>query len=258
MTKCKAKRNELAKFLSSFGPGVEDLRLDVKENGLVGGAALSTHFITQRLTIEQDEAGGIIIADLAKVIAFLRACTDENVLLCQEITDTKTGNLRLTCGNSTINLPPTQTIRSSASLELAAKLVNDASANNWESFGDNILTCYGIVDINDLSKVSALGKVVGVDKPYQFTFISKNKEGLIHTGTNVSGQMYHKFHIEDASNSDDDEVIKTRFGPWFPEVIACLPPGKAEIYTGANTVLVFNHQDKDCLLVVIDQDAGEE
>jgi hypothetical protein len=258
MTKCKIKKNELAKFLSSFGPGVEDLRLDVKENGLVGGVALSTHFITQRVTVEQEEAGGIIIADLAKTIAFLRACSDDVVSLNQDITEANTGNLRLTCGNSTINLPPTQKVRSSESLPMATNLVNDASADNWETFGGDPLTCYGIVDINDLSQVSALGKVVGVDKPYQFLFIHKNTEGVINTGDAVSGQMFHKFHIEDATSTDGDGVIKTRFGPWFPEVIACLPPGKAELYTGADSVLVFNHQDKDCLLVVIDQDAGDE
>ena len=258
MTKCTIKRSELQKFLSSFGPGVEDLRLDVKENGLVGGVALSTHFITQRVTVEQEEAGGIIVADLAKALAFLRACTDDTVSLNQEVSDDKTGHLRISCGNSTVNLPPTQEIRSSKSLPVATKLVEEASESNWETFGGNGLTCYGVIDINDLSQVTALGKVVGVDKPYQFTFVESNGEGVIRTGTAVSGQMFHKFHLSDASSTSDEEVVRTQFGPWFPEVIACLPPGKAEIYTGEGTVLVFNHQDKDCLLVVIDQDAGDD
>ena len=258
MTKCKLKRSELQNFLGSFGPGVEDLRLDVKDNGLVGGVALSTHFITQRVTVTQEEAGSIIIADLSKALAFLRACTDDEVSMHQEISDNKTGHLRLSCGNSTVNLPPTQEIRSSKSLPVATKLVEDASESNWESFGENALTCYGVVDVNDLSKVTALGKVVGVDKPYQFSFIEHNSEGVIHTGTAVSGQMFHKFHLEDANSSSEEDVVRTQFGPWFPEVIACLPSGKSEIYTGDGTVLVFNHQDKDCLLVVIDQDAGDE
>ena len=45
---------------------------------------------------------------------------------------------------------------------------------------------------------------------------------------------------------------------WFTDVIGTLPLGKAEMYTGDNAVLVFNHQEKDCLLVVIDQRPDSE
>ena len=51
--KCIVKRNELSSYLCGFGPGVEDLRLDVKDNGVVGGVALSTHFLTKRITVDR-------------------------------------------------------------------------------------------------------------------------------------------------------------------------------------------------------------
>jgi len=256
MTKCIVKRTELSGFISGFGPGVDDLRLNVSNDQLVGGVALSTHFLTKRITVEQQESGGLVVADVSKLLAFLRACSDDNVSIQQEVTDKKTSNFKITCGNSSVSLPPTSEVKSSASLEMASVLVNKAGEDNWESFGENKLTCYGVIDVADLSSVASLGKVVGVDKPYKFSFVPNASEGTIHTGTGVSGQMFHKFHIADAKETNS-EVVHTQFGPWFPEVLACLPSGKCEIYTGASAVLVFNHQDKDCLLVVIDQDAGE-
>ena len=113
--------------------------------------------------------------------------------------------------------------------------------------------------MSELAPVSALGKVVGADKPYHLSFIASNNEAVIHTGSSVSGQMFHKVSIKDADGPNGEEdVVKTSFGPWFPDVLSCLPAGKTEVYTGDSTVLVFNHQDKHCLLVVIDQDLAEE
>ncbi len=255
--KCIVKRNELSSYLCGFGPGVEDLRLDVKDNGLVGGVALSTHFLTKRITVDQKESGALVIAELSKVLAFLKACSGEDVELHQPHNDKGAGALRIQCGSSTISLPPSQEIKSSQALEMATKLVNEASESNWEQFGEADLTAYGVIDTTDLKAIASLGKVVGQDKPYKFTFVSKQSQAVVHTGTQVSGQMFHRIDVADASENND-EIISSQYGPWFPEVLSCLPSGKVEMYAGDGTVLVLNHQDKDCLLVVIDQDADEE
>mgnify|MGYP003110656370 FL=1 len=258
MTKCTVKRASLTNFLSSFGPGVEDLRLNVSNNQLAGGVAVSTHFITQRIVVTQLEAGAIVIADLSKVQAFLRACSGEEVTLQQNVTDTKTGNLSLSCGNTKVTLPPTQEVKSSAGLAMASKLVDAASASNWTSFGDANLTGYGVIDIADLSAVSSLGKVVGADKPYTVSWMAQVSDLLIQTGAKVTGEMHHTVHFSMGDFNPEVDEVSSRFGPWFPEVLACLPPGKAEFYVGDGTVLVFNHQDVECLLVIIDQAGGEE
>ena len=141
---------------------------------------------------------------------------------------------------------------------MATKLVNEAGETNWESFGNATLTAYGIIDVNDLRQVASLGKVVGQDKPYKFTLVGEQSNAVIHTGTAVSGQMFHKFGLTDVDVSGDDDIVSSTYGPWFPDVLSCLPLGKVEMYTGDSTVLILNHQDKDCLLVVIDQDADDE
>ena len=256
MTKCIVKKNELSSYLSGFGPGVDDLRLDVKDNGLVGGVALSTHFLTKRITVDQKESGAVVIADLSKTLAFLKACSGDDVEIQQKHTDKGAGSLTLRCGNSTIALPPTQEIKSSAALEMATKLVNEASENNWESFGESNLTAYGIIDVKDLKAIGNLGKVVGRDKPYKFPLVTSGSNAVVATGTQVSGQMFHKFDLTDVDC--DEDIVGSSYGPWFPDVLSCMPLGNVEMYTGDGTVMILNHQDKDCLLVVIDQDAGEE
>jgi len=256
MTKCELNRNELANFLSSFGPGIDDLRLDVKDNSLVGGVAAPTHFLTKKITVSQTEGGAIVIADLTKVLAFLRASTGEKVELYQQERDGSIGQLKLSSGKSVVTLPPTKEIKSAKSLATAMKLVDDANDNGWAKWVDKDLSCNAVVNVDDLSTVSSLGKVVGADKPYHLSFIPSNKEVVIHTGSGVTGQMFHTVAVKDCSASTD-EVYKTAFGPWFPDVVSCLPSGNAEIYTGNSNVLVFNHQEKHCLLVVIDQDLTE-
>tara|TARA_R110002020_G_scaffold14091_4_gene50156 strand:- start:17418 stop:18185 length:768 start_codon:yes stop_codon:yes gene_type:complete len=255
MTKCELNRNELANFLSSFGPGIDDLRLDVKDNSLVGGVAAPTHFLTKKISVTQMEAGGIVIADLTKVSAFLRACTDEKVEIHQQDRDGSLGNLKLSCGKSVVTLPPTKDVKSSKSLATAMKLVDDATEQEWKVWVDKPLNCYGVIDTNETNAISSLGKVVGADKPYHLSFVADKKEMVIHTGSGVTGQMFHTINLKDASAPR--EYIKTSFGPWFPDVVSCLPSGNAEIYTGEKNVLVFNHQEKHCLLVVIDQDLSE-
>jgi len=262
-TKFEAKKQDLSDFLSSFGPGVEDIRLSVDRqpalNGvLTGGVATSTHFLTKRMDVVSFENGDIVIADLAKVLAFLRACSDETVHLRQVVSDNDVGNLSIICGKSTISLPGTQTVRSRESYDVALRLVESCQESDYKEFGDAPLTCYGVIDISELSPISALGKVVGNDKPYHFSFVADNREGVIHTGTSTTGQMFHKFEIYNAVDESDEKVSKTKFGPWFSDVISCIPHGKSEVWTGADNVLIFDHSDEDFILVVIDQAAGDE
>ena len=266
MTKCELNRIELANFLSSFGPGIDDLRLDVKENYLVGGVAAPTHFLTKKISVTQIEGGGFVIADLSKVSAFLRACSGETVELHQQERDGSAQSLRISCGQSVVNLPPTKDVKSSKSLPTAKKLVDDAVATNWEKWVDKDLCCNAIVKVDDIFAVSSLGKVVGADKPYHLSFVADKKEMIIHTGSGVTGQMFHTVTIDpvlkpigsELEINSKDKVYKTSFGPWFPDVVSCLPSGKAQVYTGDGTVLIFNHQEKHCLLVVIDQDLAQE
>lgn len=254
MTKMNVAKNELVRFVGGFGPGVKDLKMKVESNQLKAGVALSTHFLSKAIVVEQIEAGDLIISDIAKFNNFLKAAQGTDVQLQQNLAGRNT-ELRITCGKSVFTIPSTNEVASCASLEAAGNLVKASAESNWKEFGGSALSCYAIVDVVDVQAVAPLGKVVGTDNPYRLVLTNKQKQGVISTGKHHNGQVFHKFDLIDPSVED---TIQTQFGPWFPEVLGTLPLGKAEIYTGENAVLVFNHQDKDCLLVVIDQRPDEE
>jgi len=256
LSKVKVNKSELVSFIGGFGPGVNDLKMEAKNNQLVAGVALSTHFLQKAIVVEQIEGGEYIVSDIGKMLAFLKACGNGDVELQQNLNG-KNPELRVKCGNSTITVPTTKEVQSVASLEAAGRLVQQAGESNWTEFAGTSLSGYAVVDVADMLSVVSLGKVVGSDQPYNFSFIPKQSKAVINCGKAHTGNIYHAFDLMDAKE-DDGNVLGSQFGPWFTEVISTLPLGKAEIYTGDNAVLVFNHQEKDCLLVVIDQRPDEE
>jgi len=62
----------LTSFLTGFGPGVGDLRLTAEQMSLSGTVALPTHLLHTTVSATVDDNGEIIIADLSKVLAFIK------------------------------------------------------------------------------------------------------------------------------------------------------------------------------------------
>jgi len=246
MTRVTIDRDELRKFILSFGHNVTDLILDAKEFSLVGGVAMPTHFFTQRISATVDEPGQFVISDISKVGAFLRACDGNSITIWQ-----KDGRpLHLSNGGTEVTLPTVDTVRSASALPTVLRLVAQSTEDDWKSWAGEALNCYGrLEDTNSLLPVSRMQQVVGKDK----TFTSQFHEGqlTITGGERTDAQMTVVLDLLDADGPPTE--VSNTFGPWLPQLLNALPAGACELYTGDGSVLALNHTERECLLVVIPQ-----
>jgi len=246
MTRISVDKDELRKFILSFGHNVSDLMLDAKEFSLVGGVAMPTHFFTQRISATVDEPGQFVISDIGKVAAFLRACDGNNITMWQK----PKRPLHLSNGGTEVTLPTIDSVRSAMALPTVTKLVAESTEADWKSWSGEALNCYGLLEqTSSLVPVSQMQKVVGKDKSYAAQF----HEGslTITGGDKTDAQMSVTLELH---NADSPPVeVSNIFGSWLPQLLNALPAGPCEVYTGEGSVLVFNHAEKECLLVVIPQ-----
>jgi hypothetical protein len=218
MTHLTVDKDEFRKFIQSFGHNVHDLMLTARDFSLIGAVAMPTHFFTQRISATIEESGGIFIDDITSVVSFLRAC-DGNVI---ELKQKTSQPLHLSCGN----------------------------INDWKMWAGESLNCYGrLADTVDLVPVSRMGNVVGKDTGYRTTF--KDSALVIEGGKKGSSSMSITLDLMDTDCPPTDTT--NLFGPWFSLLINGLPQGPCEFYTGAGSVMVLNHVEKESLLVLIPQ-----
>ena len=246
MTRITINKDDLRKFIQCFGHNVDDLLLDAKEFSLVGGVAMPTHFLTTRISATVDEAGQFAIADISKVVAFLRACDGNSIEMWQ-----KPGRpLHLSNGGTEMTLPCAEETRSAKSLPMVMKLVAKSGEDNWKSWSGEPLDCYGrLENCNDLLPVSQMQRVVGKGREY-YTRFGVGKL-TVSAGKKVETQMSVTVDLLDADGPPT--AVDNTYGPWLPHLLNVMPTGPCEIYTGAGSVLVLNHVERECLLVVIPQ-----
>ena len=246
MTRISVDKDELRKFILSFGWNVNDLILDAKEFSLVGGVAMPTHFFTQRISATVDEPGQFIISDIGKVAAFLRACDGNSITMWQK----SKRPLHLSNGGTEVTLPTVDSVRSALALPTVTKLVSESTDADWKSWAGEALNCYGLLDkTSSLVPVSQMQRVVGKDKVYVAQF---HEEQLTITGGDKTDAQMSV--VLDLHNADGPAVeVSNTFGPWLPQLLSALPAGACEIYTGDGSILAFNHTERECLLVVIPQ-----
>ncbi len=238
----------LTSFLTGFGPGVGDLRLTAGQMSLRGTVALPTHLLHTTISATVDDSGEIVIADLAKVLAFIKSLPqDAMVTLWQP----KKGQLRLISGNTQLKLPTTDYVRSYKSVEKASILMSEAKAAHWKSWAGRALTCYGKIDVKQLHQVKTIDKVLGKDKPVEAVFQRDEKLWTLNVGHKGSASMSIGIDMEDCDGPPERCV--THFGTWLSEALNTIPLGTVELYTADDYVAIFRHTEKDHLLLVMDK-----
>lgn len=246
MTRVTVDKDNLRKFVQSFGHNVTDLKLSAHEFSLNGGVAMLTHFFTQRISATVDEAGEFIIPDISKVVAFLRACDGNTITMWQ-----RPGRpLHLSNGSTEVTISTADSVRSSERLSAITKHVSKSIENDWSSWADEPLNCHGkIEDTGSLLPVSRMVGVVGKDKVFTTNF--GNNCITFSAGDKTDAQM--NVTVEIGTGVVPDDGVTNTFGAWLPTLLNALPAGPCHLHTGEDSVMVFSHAEKECLLVVFPQ-----
>jgi len=241
----------LTSFLTGFGPGVGDLRLTAEQMSLSGTVALPTHLLHTTVSATVDDNGEIIIADLSKVLAFIKTLPQDSMVTLWQ---PKKSHLRLLSGNTQLNLPTTDYVRSHKSVEKAMVLLDEAKTAHWKSWAGKALSCYGKINVKDLHQVKSIDKVLGKDKPVQAVFHSDENLWTLNVGNKGSASMSIGIDMEDCDGPP--QRCTTYFGSWLSEVLHTIPLGTVELYTAEDYVAIFRHTEKDHLLLVMDKRGG--
>tara|TARA_R100000152_G_scaffold20006_1_gene12783 strand:+ start:616 stop:1356 length:741 start_codon:yes stop_codon:yes gene_type:complete len=236
----------LISFLTGFGPGVGDLRLKAGQMSLSGTVALPTHMLHTKISATVDDAGEIVIADLPKLLTFLKTLPqDALVTLWQP----KNSALRVISGKTELNLPTTDYVASHKNVAKAMAMVSDAENSHWKSWAGKALNCYGKIKVADLIQLKSVDKVVGKETPVIMTFSPDNEHVEFSAGNKGGAKMTVCVDMEDC----DGEKAQSHYGPWLPQVLHIIPSGTVELYTADDFICIFRHTEKDHLLLVMDK-----
>ena len=230
-----------------------DLRLTAKQMSLSGTVALPTHLLHTTISATVEDSGEIIIADLAKVLTFIKTLPQDALITLWQ---PKNSTLRILSGKTELKLPTTDYIVSHKSVSKALALVDDAQRNYWKSWAGKPLTCYAKIQGADLYQVKGMEKVIGKNTPYEMTFDPEEQLLVFKAGHKSSASMTTAIDMEDCSmdlDNDPSEGATSHYGSWLPHVLQSMPTGPVELYTAHDYVCIFRHAEKDHLLLVMDK-----
>lgn len=241
-------RVKFLSFIGGFGNNIQDLLLEIKDNRIYGAVDTVTHYCAKSMSVMVSsqvvyKPGKVYISDIAKVVTFLKASSQELSILNQW-----DGSLNLKLGTDSLQLPTHTHILSAATLPRAKIAIQEMQDNNYTKIGPAVLQVNGSVNIEKLSGLGVAVKVAGKDAPCRIKVTPTDSEMVVTIGHIVGGANVNRV-IELGNVWGSDEVI-THFGSHLPNTLACMDSGVVDFYIGDNAALVLNHQEKDTLLIL--------
>ena len=245
-------KDELLSHIGQFPQNINDLRLDLSEDTQVMTYAVGyqTHYLRVKKTLSSgiEKAGSIIISDLDKLVAFVKKCKGQVKL--KQMSNGKT--LYVSCGNLKMNLPITD-CKSTQMLPNFDKLVKNAEADNWRSFGVDNYDVHGITNLKDFNSISSLKRLIANNSDFKITANADAGEISVAVGKE------HDVKIFATSTLDDSEgpvhSVYSNFGPWLMPCLGLVSPSPAKVHFGQATGLVVEQEgsNEERLLIIIDQ-----
>ena len=241
-------RKKFLAFIDGFGNNIEDLMLVVKDNRVYGAVDTTTHFCSKSIGIMLSSEvkyrpGKVYISDVAKVITFLKASSQD---LC--IVNQWDGSLNLKLEKDSLTLPSHTHIRSAASLERANFAIQTMIDANFTKIGPALLDIHGQLNMEDIRGLSTAVKIAGKDAPCKIKVNPRDKELIVVVGHVVSGANVNR--IVKLNNCQGGEEAFTHFGSHLPQTLRCMSNGMVDFHMGGNAALVLQHHEHDDLLVL--------
>jgi hypothetical protein len=241
-------RKKFLAFIDGFGNNIEDLMLNVKDNRVYGAVDTTTHYCSKSMSVMLSadvkyRPGKIYISDVAKVITFLKASSQD---LC--IVNQWDGSLNLKLEKDSLVLPSHTHIRSAASLERANFAIKTMIDANFTKIGPALLDIHGHLNMKDIRGLSTAVKIAGKDAPCRVKICPTDKELVVTVGHVAGGANVNRVvKLNDVSGKEESV---THFGSHLPQTLACMSDGMVDFHMGANAALILQHHEHDDLLVL--------
>ena len=258
MTLAQAHVNTLAfnGFISTFGDNVTDLKMKIGDFRITCSVDMPTHYLKKSMSVVTHGEGGeqyykpgdVMIPDVKKAIAFLKACKEELTYIRH------VGNiLTLKNGNDVFSTPTHNHTLSAHSVDRANEAVTKAKGNDWTKLGRAELTCHGMMSTSEFDGITTMTKVSAKDSPVRVTV--EEGEMIITAGAQRGAKMSRIINVD---VRDDAKPVTTVFGNHLPKLLSLVGAGEVIFHIGNKSALVLQHTETPTILVLKHQEGVDE
>tara|TARA_R110001583_G_scaffold26840_4_gene96447 strand:- start:9284 stop:10042 length:759 start_codon:yes stop_codon:yes gene_type:complete len=248
MTKVSVSKKDLQKFLLSFGKGLPDVRLSCSGARITAEIAYASFYLRKSLTVMKEgiiEEGTLHIADLQKLLKFIKAAKSDFIQLRQTATDKP---LHAVSGGNKLQLPSTNLLESVAKVPVIRKLLNKGVESGWETMGSVKFTAHGTIDATDLTALAEMRTLVSKESNFIMRMHTGESEFGIVAGKAASGRLFTTLPITNAEGPN--ATVQSHFGEWLPSCLEYLDEVPVRVHMGDSTLAVF--EQANTLMMVVD------
>lgn len=242
----------LRAFVGGFGEGVNDLHCEIKNLQLIGAVDISTHFCRKScpLAMVNDStyhAGVILIPDVHKVVAFLKASKEPTTTIRHVGSQLTVKN-----GNNEYSTPTYSDIISNSTVSRATIAIKSATENQWSTLGRANLQCHGTSTMESFKGLGGMSKVVGKDAPVRITV--DDGQLTITAGTKRGSRMSRQADID----TDFKGFCEATFGSHASKLFSVVPSGDCIIHMGDKSAFVIESETTPTLLILKHQEGVDQ
>ncbi len=248
MTKVTVLKKDLQKFLLSFGKGLPDVRLSCSGARITAEIAYASFYLRKSLNVSKEsvvEEGNIHIADLQKLLKFIKAAKSEFIELRQTGTDKL---LHAVSGGNKLQLPSTNHLESASKVPAILKLLKKGVDSGWETMGSIKFSAHGTIDATDLTALAEMRALVSKEASFRMRMHTGESEFGIVAGKAASGRLFTTLPITNAEGPN--ATVQSNFGEWLPSCLEYLDESPVRVHMGDGTLAVF--EQANTLMMVID------
>ena len=248
MTKVSVSKKDLQKFLLSFGKGLSDVRILCGGSRLTAEIAYASFYLRKTLPVLKDsirEEGALHIADLQKLLKFIKAAKSDFIELRQTGTDKP---LHAISGGNKLQLPSTNSLESAAKVPMIRKLLAKGDESGWETMGDIEFTAHGTIDATDLTALGEMRTLVSKESTFRMRMHAGESEFGMVAGKAASGRLFTTLPITNAEGPN--ATVQSNFGEWLPSCLEYLDESSVRVHMGDSTLAVF--VQANTLMMVVD------
>ena len=249
MTKITINTKDFLKFLTGFYKDIPDLRVDCAGSRMTIEVGYAYYYLRkQYLPVKVNEEGALHIADLDKVVKFLKATKHDEVIF-RQISPKKP--LHLEAGGNKLQLPSTDDIESAIKAVVVRKLLRQCEESGWSKLGEVSLSTHSTIATDDLISLSAMKTLISKDSRFKLRIHCGENEMGIVAGKASTGRLFTTLNATDTDGPAT--TVESYFGEWLPGCLQFLDSGDTRMHLGIGSPVIFE-QDNTLLFVLDESD----
>tara|TARA_R110000765_G_scaffold126634_1_gene224517 strand:+ start:1818 stop:2570 length:753 start_codon:yes stop_codon:yes gene_type:complete len=249
MTKITVNTKKFLNYLTGFCKDIPDLRIDCAGARITIEIGYAYYYLRkQYLPVKVNEEGALHIADLDKVLKFLKATKQDEVIF-RQVSPKKP--LHLEAGGNKLQLPSTDDIESGIKAVVMRKFLKKCEESGWSNLGNKSLSTHSTIATRDLLSLSAMKTLISKDAQFKLRIHCGENEMGIVAGKASTGRLFTTVNATDTDGPAT--TVESYFGQWFPTCLQFLDDGITRMHLGIKTPVIFE-QDNTLLFILDESD----